>query len=114
MIFLLQYEEKCLDYTAAEVSAGTMTKTAVKAEPMDPDPGCQGYKAIRTAEILLGTQSHTFVKAEAPDADPSAPQLGALPRSAQLNLGTCTATNVNAEEIDADPDLDRERYNAIR
>lgn len=114
MIFLLQYEEKCLDYTAAQVSAGTMSKTAVRAEQSDPDPGCQGYAAIRQSEIILGTQSNTFVRAEAPDADLSAPQLGALPRSAQFNLGTCTATNVNAEAIDADPDSDRDLYKALR
>ena len=114
MIFLLQYEEKCLDYTAAQVSAGTMSKTAVRAEQSDPDPGCQGYSAIRKSEILLGTQTNTFVRAETPDADHSSPQLGALPRCAQLNLGTCTATNVNAEDIDADPDRDRDRYKALR
>ena len=114
MIFLLRYEEKCVNYTVAEVSAGTMTKTAVKVEQTDPDPGCQGYAAIRQSAIILGTQSQTFVRAEAPDADPSAPQLGALPRSAQLSLGTCTATNVNAEEIDADPDRNRDLYNALR
>lgn len=114
MIFLLHYEEKCVDYTVAEVSAGTMSKTAVRAEQSDPDPSCQSYAAIRQSEIILGTQSHTFVRSEGPDADPSAPQLGALPRSAQLNLGTCTATNVNAEEIDADPDSVRDLYQALR
>jgi hypothetical protein len=114
MIFLLQYEEKCLDYTAAEASAGTITKSAVRAEHDDTDAACQGYSALRKSEVLLGTQTHTFVKAEAPDADPSAPQFGVLPRSAQLNLGTCTATNVNAEEIDADPDSDRDLYTALR
>ena len=114
MIFLLQYEEKCVNYTVADVAAGTMTKTAVKAEQTDPDPGCQGYSAIRQSEIILGTQSRTLHRAEAPDTDPSVPQLGALPRSAQLNLGTCTATNVNAEDIDSDPDRDRDRYNTLR
>jgi hypothetical protein len=114
MIFLLQYEEKCLDYTAAEASAGTITKSAVKAEHDDTDAACQDYAAMRKSEIILGTQTSTFVRAEAADADPSAPQLGALPHSAQLNLGTCTATNVNAEDIDSDPDRDRDRYNALR
>ena len=114
MIFLLQYEEMCVNFTAADASAGPMTSTAVNAEQKDPDPSCQGYSAIRQSEIILGTQSNTFVRAEAPDADPSAPQLGALPRSAQLNLGTCTATNVNAEELDADPDSDRDLYKALR
>lgn len=114
MIFLLQFEEKCIDYTAAEASAGTMTSTAVNAEQKDSDPGCQDYAAIRQSEIILGTQTNTFVRAEAPDADLSSPQLGALPRSAQLNLGTCTATNVNAEDIDSDPDRDRDRYKALR
>ena len=112
MIFLLQYEEKCVNFTAVEVSAGTMTSTAVKAEQKDSDPDWQSYAAMRRPSIVLGTQSHTFVHAEAPDADPSGPQLGALPNSARLNLGTCTATNVNAEEIDSDPDNDR--YNALR
>lgn len=114
MIFLLQYEEKCMNYTAAEVSAGIITKTAVSTEQTNPDHGSQGYSAIRQSEIVLGTQSRTLHRAEAPDTDPSATQLGALPRSAQLNLGTCTATNVNAEEIDADPDSDRYLYKALR
>lgn len=113
MIFLRKYEEECEPYAAAEISAGTMTSTAVNAEQKDSDPDCRGYAAICQAEIILGTRTHTFVRAEAADADPSPPQLRALPRSPHLNLGTCTATNVNAEQIDADPDRGRDRYNAL-
>lgn len=112
MIFLLKFEEQCEKGSAAKISAGTMTSTAVNAEQKDSDPRCQDYSALLRSEVLLGTKSHTLVCAEAPDADASCPQLGALPHSAQINLGTCTHTRIRAEECDSDQG--HGRFNALR
>jgi hypothetical protein len=102
--FILRFEEDCLNYSAAEATAGTMTTTAVKAEQKDSDPRTQGFQALPEQTDHAGTMTKTQVNAEAPDSDPSAPPFGALPTAARIALGTSTFTFVRAEAMDSDPD----------
>ncbi len=77
--FVLRYQELCGVVSGDDVSAGTMTGTAVQTEQSDKDrtSNCHG---VPRPSIDMGTTTVTNIRAEASDDDPGRIQNQIVPR----------------------------------
>lgn len=98
--FILRFQEDCCVDERTNVSAGTMTKTAVATEQPDSDPRQGSFTALPLAALQAGTTTGTRVRTEQGDKDHTEAQT-AIPRR-MLEMGTKTSTLVKAEGADRD------------